>query len=66
MMELCVKFINCTAWKFDGKEGITCRCYDPNSNSIIKVKSSYMLDNVFGDDVTVKCVPNGRYLNYEV
>lgn len=66
IVELSVKFINCTAWEFDGKKGITCRCYDPQSNSIIKVKSHVMLDNAFGDDVVVKCVPNGRYLNYEV
>lgn len=65
-MEILVKFINCTEWNFDDRKGISCRCYDPNSNSIIKVKTNVMLSNDFGDDVLVKCFPNGRYLNYEI
>lgn len=69
-MEMKCKFINCTSYNFDnnGKhyEGFTVRVFDPVSKSIIKCKSESDVQLHFGEDITVKAIPNGRYLNYFV
>ena len=70
-MEITVKFINQNEYDFvDDKgirrAGITVNVFDTVSKKIIKVKSQHLLDNDFGDDIKVLCVPNGRFLNYSV
>ena len=70
-MELVMKFINCTPYDFTAENGAhysgySCRCFDTRSKKIVKVKSDSFIDLEFGDDVTVDCVPNGRYLNYSI
>lgn len=70
-MQLIVKFICCSEYDFndlDGNRvsGISCKCFDEQSKSIIKVKTDKMLVNKFGDDILVDVVPNGRYINYHV
>ena len=70
-MELTMKFINCIPYDFTADNGqhysgFSCRCFDTSNKKIVKVKSDRMLDNDFGDDVTVVAYPNGRYLNYEI
>lgn len=70
-MQITVKFICCSPYDFkdsDGNRvsGISCKCFDEESKSIIKVKTDKMLANKFGDDILVDVVPNGRYINYHV
>lgn len=70
-MEIVMKFINCTPYDFTADNGTryigySCRCFDTQTQKIVKVKSERQLKNSFGDDVTVMCTPNGRYLNYSI
>lgn len=70
-MQMTVKFICCTSYDFkdgDGNRvvGISCKCFDEENNAIIKVKTSHLLPNKFGDDVVVNIIPNGRYINYQI
>ncbi|MCH5320863.1 MAG: hypothetical protein J1E36_03825 [Eubacterium sp.] len=70
-MQKVVRFINCTSYDFvdkDGKRvtGISCKCFDEDSKSIIKVKTSHLLDKNFGDEVLVNVLFNGRFVNYEI
>lgn len=70
-MQIKLKFICCTDYDFTGNDGnqvkgISCRCFDPESRKIVKVKTDKMLDHKFGDDILVNVKPNGNYLNYEV
>ena len=70
-MQMILKFILCSPYDFTDEHGkrvcgYSCKCFDENSNSIIKVKTDRMLDYHFGDDVLVDVVPNGRYINYHI
>ena len=73
-MKLNVKFINAKPYDFtdgQGKRFVGCNIFvfDSHSNSIIKVKvvnASAIEGKKFGDDIVINCIPNGRYLNYEV
>ena len=70
-MQLVVKFICCSEYDFNNPDGnrvkgVSCKCFDEQSKSIIKVKTDKMLVNKFGDDILVDVVPNGRYINYHV
>lgn len=70
-MQIKLKFICCTDYDFtddNGKQvkGVSCRCFDPESGKIVKVKTDVMLYNEFGDDVIVNVKPNGNYLTYEI
>lgn len=69
-MELMMKFLNCKYYNFDKNgrhfEGYTCLCFDPQSDEIVKCKSSYAPKVQFGDDIKVLGIPHGKYLNYEI
>ena len=70
-MQVKFKFICCTDYDFtdgSGKQvkGISCRCFDPKTEKIVKVKTDKKLDYKFGDEVLVNVVPNGNYVNYEI
>ena len=70
-MQITVKFICCSPYDFKDSDdnrvsGISCKCFDEESKSIIKVKTDKMLDCSFGDDIIVDVVPNGRYIKYQL
>ncbi len=70
-MEKVVRFICCKSYDFTDQNGsrvagISCKCFDEENNCIIKVKANDMLDCQFGDEISVTCVPNGRYVNYVI
>lgn len=71
-MQMIVKFICCSAYDFidpntgERVQGVSCKCFDTDNKSIIKVKTDKMVDYEFGDDVLVNVVPNGRYINYQI
>ena len=63
-MQKKLKFILCKEYNFEGNEGISCKCYDPSSQKIVSVKTSRVLKNVFGDEITVNVELNGNYVTY--
>lgn len=70
-MQVVFRFICCNEYDFtddNGRriQGVSCKCFDENAKQIVKVKTDKMLDKVFGDEVLVNLVPNGRYLSYVV
>ena len=73
-MKLNVKFINARPYDFtdnNGKRIVGCNIfvYDFQSKEILKVKvvnPASIEGKKFGDDITINCIPHGRYLNYEV
>ena len=70
-MQITLKFICCSSYDFtddEGKrvKGVSCKCFDPESKKIVKVKTDTLLDFDFGDDILVNVIPNGNYLTYEV
>ncbi len=70
-MKYVLKFISCSEYDFTdentGKEvkGISCKCFDVESQKIVKVKTDVVIPADFGDDLEVDVVPNGNYLNYK-
>lgn len=68
-MQATLKFILCTSYDFingDGErvQGIKCQCFEPNSKTIVKVKTDHIIEAEFGDDLNVLVELNGRYINY--
>lgn len=71
-MTTLLKFIENHSYDFNDKntgervQGIYCSAFDPDAKRIVKVKTKHLLDNQFGDDLTVNVVLSGRYVDYEV
>ncbi|MDE6020475.1 MAG: hypothetical protein K2H01_05740 [Ruminococcus sp.] len=70
-MQKVLKYICSSSYDFtdaQGKRvvGISCKCYDPESKTIVKVKAKHLVNAEFGDDVTVNVIFAGRYVNYEL
>lgn len=73
-MQMACKFICAKSYDFtdkDGKRvaGTTAYCYDAHNKVILKAKvvNAAVIEGLqFGDDIDVDCIPNGRYLKYEV
>ncbi len=70
-MEMMMKFINCTPYDFTAENGtrysgFACRCFDTSTGKIVKCKAEHSVDYKFGQDVKVKALPNGRYINYVI
>jgi len=70
-MELKCKFICVKSYDFYDEagnhiSGENVFCFDESSNNIVKAKITNNIGDLhFGDVITVKCIPNGRYLKYE-
>lgn len=69
-MKIDVNFILSKAYNFKDEkgnqvEGVSCKCYDPSQNAIISVKTDKVLPYTFGQKISVDCVINGRYVNYQ-
>ena len=73
-MKFTVKFIVAQSYDFTDKEGrrvagCSVHCFDQQTKNFIKCKlvnSAAIEGKKFGDDITVTCIPNGRFLRYEV
>lgn len=70
-MQKTVRFICCSGYDFKDKAGnrvvgISCKCFDEETKTIIKVKTNHLLDCEFGEEIVVNIVPNGRYINYQI
>lgn len=71
-MQTYLKFICCSNYDFTDPNtgnrvsGITCKCFEPTSGKIVKVVTDTVLENDFGDEILVECVPNGNHLTYQV
>ena len=65
-MEMMLKFVNCYKYNFEGKSGITCNCFDPSTKKLVKVKTDHLIEEEFGNDIKVICIPSGKYSSYHV
>lgn len=71
-MNVLMYFIENHSYDFTNREtgeriqGIKCQCFDPESKQIVSVRTDKLLDLDFGDEIEIKCKPNGKYLNYVV
>ncbi len=76
-MEFDAIFINFEHWDYYKgdihKVGCKLNAYDEHQDRIIEVmcsKADYYktegADLSFGDPIKLRCIPNGRYVNYEV
>ena len=70
-MQIKVKFITRSdfySFDKDGKhyEGYTVHAYDAKADKLIKCHSDKEINAQFGDEILVRCVPNGDRIKYEV
>lgn len=71
-MKKIVKFIMSKSYDFiieetgERVQGVSCKCYDPEQNQIISVKTNKIVDALFGDDIEIEIKLNGKFVSYAI